>query len=67
MGTVSSMQIKLKRGPDSTEIWKTVDELRRSYKVSVTMNMSSIEITISPYPHPDDMDKIKSLCLKYRV
>lgn len=63
----SGMSIKLKRTHDSSEIWKAVDEMRAAnLKVSPVMDMSSITITIYPYPH-DKMDLIKNLCAKYRV
>lgn len=63
----SGMQIKLKRTHDSSEIWKAIDQLKAAhFNVTPVMNMSSITITIYPYPH-DKMDLIKNLCAKYRV
>lgn len=68
MFTQSTLQLKLKRTADSTEVWKLTDYLRDTHhKVSTSMNQSVITINIFPYPKPEYMEKVKEICAKYRI
>ena len=68
MFSQSTLQLKLKRTADSTEIWKFVDHLRDTHhKVGTTMSMDVITINIFPYPRENIMEKVKELCAKYRI
>lgn len=68
MFTQSSIQLKLKRTADSSEIWKFVDYMRDTHhKVGTTMSQDVITINIFPYPKPIHLEKVKEISTKYHV
>lgn len=66
--TSSVMQLKLKRTPDLSEVWTAIDKMKsEGYKVSTSMNLSSITVNIFPYPRDEILAIIKHLSAKYRI
>lgn len=64
----SCIQLKLKRTPDSSEIWKSIDLFKNAgYKVSTHMNSSVITIDIFPYPRDEYLAIVKDLCSKFKL